>query len=39
MVNIANFRVMHCNWIHKLNSEFLNIVANEVTHSQKYVVE
>ena len=29
MVGIANFRVMHCNWPHKFNSQFLNIVAND----------
>ena len=29
MVGIANFLVMHCNWAHKLNSQFLNIVAND----------
>ena len=29
MVGIANFRRMRCNWAHKLNTQFLNIVAND----------
>ena len=29
MVGIANFQVMYCNWAHKLNSQFLNIVTND----------
>ena len=30
MVAIANFKsIMHCNCAHKLNSQFLNIVAND----------
>ena len=44
---VENFQLMHCNWAHKLNSQFLNIVANDhqldfifkSTHSQKYIVE
>ena len=29
MVGIVNFRLMHCNWTHTLNSQFLNMVAND----------